>query len=614
MSFLNPLALFLLAGVPVLVLLYFLKLKRPQVRVPSTLLWQKVIEDMRVNSPFQKLRRSLLLLLQLLALLAAIFALARPLMLVRETVDQSAIVLIDTSASMSAVEADGRTRLEQAKADALKIASSLSSEDEMMLVSFNARASVVCGFTGNKRQLKETINSIKPTQCPTTIEPAMILAKSIANSRKHPRIFILSDGAFETPQVSDIPGQIEYHRIGTNQPNIAVTGLDIRRSISDNTKVEMFVALENFSQKAISGSMAVYLDDKILDSKVVSVGPLETLSQIFEAVLPEGGNISVKCDMPDALAIDNQAWKIAPPPRSKRVLVVGDNNFFVERAFKSSSGVICKTVTHEEYEATDLRDISTVIWNAATKPAIAPCNNIYLGCFPEIAGFKAGAAVNSPGILDWENSHPLNRFLDYDNLLISSSSKLTLPEGATVMLRSTHTPLIALWDGSQGSVCVTGFDPTKSNWPLLLSFPLFLNNCLEYFSEKQAHRIENNIQAGRTITMPPSQALPVIIAPDGRKHEMARSAAGGFTFAGVEQCGIYRVTLPENAGVSIAANLFDRRESLLDTTESLVIGSKTVKTTSIDKQVNREYWRYLVIAFLVVLLVEWFVYHRRIFV
>ena len=67
-DFLNYSALALLALAPVLILLYFLKLKRPQIKVASTLLWQKVLEDMRVNSPFQRLKKSLLLLIQLILL------------------------------------------------------------------------------------------------------------------------------------------------------------------------------------------------------------------------------------------------------------------------------------------------------------------------------------------------------------------------------------------------------------------------------------------------------------------------------------------------------------------------------------------------------------------
>ena len=73
-NFLNMLSWWqwtILAAVPpAIMLLYFLKLKRRPVEVPSTYLWHKSIEDLHVNSIWQRLRRNLLLLLQLLVIAA----------------------------------------------------------------------------------------------------------------------------------------------------------------------------------------------------------------------------------------------------------------------------------------------------------------------------------------------------------------------------------------------------------------------------------------------------------------------------------------------------------------------------------------------------------------
>src|SRR5260370_2981504 len=61
----------LLLLIPLFVLLlYFLKLKRRPLSVPSTFLWRKSIDDLHVNSLLQLLRQNRLLLLQLLSLLA----------------------------------------------------------------------------------------------------------------------------------------------------------------------------------------------------------------------------------------------------------------------------------------------------------------------------------------------------------------------------------------------------------------------------------------------------------------------------------------------------------------------------------------------------------------
>src|SRR5919106_5942119 len=86
---------------PAIIALYFLKLRRQPLEVPSTYLWTKVIEDMHVNSLWQRLRRNLLLFLQLLLVFLAILALLRPGWQGKSLEGQRFIFLVDRSASMS---------------------------------------------------------------------------------------------------------------------------------------------------------------------------------------------------------------------------------------------------------------------------------------------------------------------------------------------------------------------------------------------------------------------------------------------------------------------------------------------------------------------------------
>src|SRR5437762_4941293 len=119
MNFLEPLGLLGLTALVPVIALYFLKLKREQRVVPSTLLWKKVIDDMQVNAPFQRLKYSLLLLLQILLICLFGFSLARPYLSAGGTAGKKTVLLIDTSASMATRDgSDGKlTRLEAAVRD-----------------------------------------------------------------------------------------------------------------------------------------------------------------------------------------------------------------------------------------------------------------------------------------------------------------------------------------------------------------------------------------------------------------------------------------------------------------------------------------------------------------
>src|SRR2546423_15108461 len=113
------------AVVPSLLVRYFLKLRRREMAVSSTLLWKKAIQDLQVNAPFQKLRRNLLLFLQLLLLLLLCLAFSRPVTNYTPGAGKSTVILIDRSASMAAKDASGRTRLEEAKRRAKDLIASM---------------------------------------------------------------------------------------------------------------------------------------------------------------------------------------------------------------------------------------------------------------------------------------------------------------------------------------------------------------------------------------------------------------------------------------------------------------------------------------------------------
>ncbi len=196
MSLINMLSwwqwLIMAAIPPLIVMLYFLKLRRTPVAVPSTYLWQRTIEDLHVNSIWQRLRKNLLLLLQLLVIAALILACLRPGFRGDESLGNRAIFMIDNSCSMQATDVEPN-RLSAAKKRALEMLDSMSASDVAMVIAFNDRADVRQGFTSDRRLLRSAIESIQTTNRTTDLNEALRAASGLANPGRTSQIGDLKD-------------------------------------------------------------------------------------------------------------------------------------------------------------------------------------------------------------------------------------------------------------------------------------------------------------------------------------------------------------------------------------------------------------------------------------
>src|SRR5208282_6903475 len=163
-----------------IVLLYFLKLKRRPLEVPSTYLWHKSVEDLHVNSIWQRLRNNLLLYLQLAVVLFIVLALLRPSWHALRLSGSRLVVLIDNSASMQATDVKP-SRLEEAKRRAGELIDQMHSGDTAMLISFSDNARVEQNFTDSRQQLREALATVKPSQHSTNLSEALKLAAGLVN-------------------------------------------------------------------------------------------------------------------------------------------------------------------------------------------------------------------------------------------------------------------------------------------------------------------------------------------------------------------------------------------------------------------------------------------------
>src|SRR5579884_1124248 len=261
-------------AIPALLILYFLKLRRREMTVPSTLLWKKAIQDLQVNAPFQKLRRNLLLLLQLLLLLGLLLAFSRPVTNYRPPPGAVSVILIDRSASMSARDVNGRSRLDEAKRRAKELVDSMRKDSAAMVIAFDDGAETVQSFTTDQVALRNAIDAIQPTDRRTRLRLAYELADaSMAFNPDQLRanvaqadVYLFSDGRAEDAKDVGLHGKLIFEKIGTDTAaNVGIVALSAKRNYEQPTQVQVFARLANYGPEPVDVPVQLKVDGQVVE-------------------------------------------------------------------------------------------------------------------------------------------------------------------------------------------------------------------------------------------------------------------------------------------------------------------------------------------------------------
>jgi len=609
MNFLNFTALFFAATLPVVVVFYLLKRKRVVKLVPSTILWQKFLAETQASAPFQKLRHNWLLLIQLLLLLIAVLALARPYFAGTSKGGRILVAILDGSASMQSTD-ETPSRFEKARGQAKQLVEGMHPNDQMVVLLAAGVTEVRQSPTSEKAALRRAIDGASPSDSPTRLNEALKLAETLIQNNTQAEIHLFSDGAADSLMEFESKGlPLIYHKAGTRHANVGIVNLDVRSNPDNPAQRAAFATIQNAATNEQAVRAELLFEGTVVGVKALTLKPKESSPQVFLVDQPRDGVLTLRLDAQDDLAVDNSASVVSLLPQPVKVLLVTAGNRFLEKALRAVPSVeLAKTATlAESAEGFDLVVLDGI------NPLELPKANLLAINITRTNWFSGTARAESPSIVDWKGSHPLLRFVNFDNVQIAESFAVQPPSWALSLVDSPASPLVLAGELNRQRIIWIGFDTLQSTWPLRISFPMFMANAVDWLNPASEKAAQLSVKAGDPfrLALPEGTKSVEIMMPDGTKRlREIDPARKELLFGETQKQGIYTVDAGTNR-VLFCVNLLDNLETDTTPRSEIQFGSYAKVTSTTTRQANLEVWRWFALTALLILLFEWWYYHRR---
>lgn len=659
MTWLTPLAGAILAAItlPLLLALYILKLRRRRRAAPSTLLWTRAVEDLRANAPFQRLRPSWLLLLQLLVLVLVALAVMQPRMDLGASRGGRVVILVDHSASMNTTDAaGGRSRLEQAKRLAADRVSKLMSgglfsgaPSEVMVIAFSDRAEVRSPFSGSLEQVKSSIEGIEATDAPTRIGEALTLARAFTTQvdpdapnsapERPAQLELFSDGRISDLGEQSLRGgeSLSYTMVGSDATaNAGLETVAADRTSAKPEEIEVFAAFRNTGPEAVSGDAQLVVDGivRAVTPRPVAIAAAREQSGRFDPGVSRltfapfeqsrRGVVEVRWLAEDAYMVDNSASLAMAPPKRLRVALVGDKAEVLRMLLEGmplaelhfygcdefASALADGRVGSDRHDVIVLVDCwpeglrsGRILSFGVPKGAEAPTFNPY--------GLKERVRVASA-----VREHPILRSVNLDEVVVAEMTATAPTREVQVLADSIDGPVIAFGQRGALQAVVVPFHPLDSNWPLLRSFVNFVANSVEWLGSLGDPAVGGALAPGDVITARlPADARDVSLRlPDDSRESLVVPDPSRFVWGPLRRAGVYELSWTsrgERESRLFPVNMLDPAEGRVAALADITLGTETIVGRGAGGGMLTDLWPWAIGACLMLLLAEWWVYHRR---
>jgi len=518
------------------------------------------------------------------------------------------------------------SRLESAKEEVKRMVRGLSGSDRMLIAQMDAAVTPLSTLTSEIPDLEAAVVAIRPTDASADFSRALRFAADTLRGQTSPEIILVSDGALGPAvdaagpvQLGDV--KLSYLPIGKSSSNVAITGFSVRRYPLDKSRYEVMLEVTNTNDEAVDVELSLFGDGQLTDLSKLRLGPKERLPRFYPNLSGASKTLEAKIQFAsgahDDLPADDHAFALLPERRRARVQVVTSGNMFLEAALLLDEYLEVTNVDPTKYPAKGTFDVT--IFDGVT-PNVAPGSGslLYLNPSSDNVPFEVGAAVEDTdpnyrlGFDELDEKHPILRYTVLSDVNIGRARPLKGEKEDKVIGKSYKGPILLAGSRAGVKFVALGFDVRESDFPLRISWPIFLLNTINEFVEEDVQYI-SSFRTGAVWQIPASSAADTatLELPDGTSRPVPIKD-GRAVFLG-QLAGFYKLSTGPGETQMFAANLVDPTESAIAPVTELVVDGRAAGPVGEFKVgVRREIWIYLLVAALIVTAIEWLTYHRRV--